>query len=158
MAVSTPAVRRLETLDIPFQVLTYAFDATEGELGRHAAAALGIEPDAMFKTLMVAVDQSPVCAVIPVARTVALKTVARHFGGKRASMFSREALLRQTGYTVGGISPIAQKKPCPVLFDATILTLSKICINGGKRGVVLRLAPRDALVATSGETVPICAD
>lgn len=158
MAVTTPAVRRLETLGIYFETLTYAFDGTEGGLGRHAATTLGIEPDAIFKTLMVTIDHRPVCAVLPVARTLAMKAIAKHFGGKRAGMFPREALTRQTGYSIGGISPIAQKKSCPVLFDFSALTLSNIYINGGKRGVVLRLAPLDALIATGGEILPICTD
>ncbi|WP_084627453.1 YbaK/EbsC family protein [Sediminimonas qiaohouensis] len=156
MAATTPAVRRLETLGIHFEILRHPFDGSQDELGLHAATALGIQPGALFKTLMITADRHPACAVLPVDRRLSMKALARHLGARRAALFPREGLLRQTGYNIGGISPIAQRRPCPVLFDASILSLTRICINGGKRGIVLRLAPQDALVATSGSTSHIC--
>lgn len=158
MATATQATRRLESLGIAFERLTYDYDSTESDIGGQAARALGIPPDAMFKTLMIDAEGRSYCAVLPVTRSLSLPALARQVGAKRAALAARDAAERQTGYRIGGISPIAQKRPCPVLVDSALLALDQAYLNGGKRGLVIRLAPQDLLRATEGVTAAICKD
>ena len=147
MSKTTRATLALTRLGIKFTLHTYDYDPDADRIGLQAAAALGIAPRRMLKTLMAEVDGKPVCVVIPSDREVSMKKLAAAFGGKAANMIRPADAERLTGYHVGGISPFAQKKRVPVAIDNSALTETSIYLNGGQRGLQIELDPNDAVRA-----------
>lgn len=158
MSTQTQATRALSGTGTVFRVLEYEYVAGQDQIGLHAAAAIGAEPARVFKTLMVEVDGRPACAVIPSDRSLSMKRVAAAFGGKSAAMMDPKKAERLTGFHTGGISPFGQKRPAPVLFDATVSDWDEVILNGGKRGMMIGLAPEGALAAAGARAVALCAD
>src|SRR3954469_7071098 len=113
MPKSTRATLALEKLGVTFTLHAYDYDPDADSIGLQAAAALGIAPSRMLKTLMAEVDGKPVCVIIPSDREVSMKKLAAAFHGKTAKMMRPADAERLTGYHVGGISPFAQKKRVP---------------------------------------------
>ena len=150
MSTATPATRALEAAKVVFERIEYEYVAGQDKIGLHAAAAIGADPAEVLKTLMVEVDGKPACAVIPSDQTLSMKKVAAAFGGKTAAMMPPDKAERLTGFHTGGISPFGQKKRVPVAFEATALGVERIVLNGGKRGLMVRLAPEDALAVSGG--------
>lgn len=152
----TRATELLTARGTDFEVLEYEIEsnAVEPSLGEAAAAALGVPPEASFKTLIAEVDGSPVCAVVPVTHSLSLKALAAAAGGKRATMASVALAERVTGYVTGGISPLGQTQALPIFLDATLTNQSDAYISAGKRGLELRLASGDLVDATAGTLVP----
>ena len=142
MSHATPATRALDLARQPYRLHDYAYDPAAVNIGQHAAAALGVEPARMFKTLMVALDGRPACAILPVERELSLKRLAAALGGKHAAMLAVAEAERITGYRVGGISPFGRKKRVPVALDASALAHASIVCNGGQRGLMIELAPQ----------------
>ncbi len=147
MSKTTLATLALTRLGIKFTLHTYDYDPDADRIGLQAAAALGIAPRRMLKTLMAEVDGKPVCVVIPSDREVSMKKLAAAFGGKAANMIRPADAERLTGYHVGGISPFAQKKRVPVAIDHAALTETSVYLNGGQRGLQIELHPNDAVRA-----------
>ena len=159
MSTATPATRALQSLKIAFEVLEYAYDPGAERIGMQAAAAIGADPARVLKTLMVEVDGKPACAVIPADRSLSMKRVAAAFGGKSAAMMPPDKAERLTGFHTGGISPFGQKRRVPTAFEAdAVAGRDPVVINGGKRGLMLRLAPADALAAAGARAVALAAD
>ncbi len=151
MATGTPATVALTKAGIPFTPREYAHDAAVTGFGLEAAAALGADPDQVFKTLLAEVEGvGLVVAVVPVSGTLDLKALAAAVGGKRAAMAKPEVAERRTGYVVGGISPIGQKTAHPTVVDETAQLWDTVFVSGGRRGFDLELAPDDLLRATGG--------
>ncbi len=148
----TRATQRLTMLGIPFDVHSYRHDARASSYGAEAATALGLAPESVFKTLIASVDGQLTVAVVPVTGQLNLKALAEAVGGKKAEMAQMAAAERATGYVAGGISPIAQRKPLPVVVDSSALELDKVFCSAGQRGLELELAPDDLILAT-GATV-----
>lgn len=122
----------------------YELDRDEGEsYGEAVAAVLGVGSDRLFKTLLAAVDGSPVVAIVPVADRLSLKALARAASGKRAEMIAPAEAERLTGYVTGGISPFGQKRRLPVFVDSSILDHDTIYCSAGLRGLQVELSPRD---------------
>jgi Cys-tRNA(Pro)/Cys-tRNA(Cys) deacylase len=144
MSKTTRATLALARLGVKFALHAYDYDPDADHIGLQAAAALGIEPRRMLKTLMAEVDGKPVCVVVPSDREVSMKKLAAAFGGKTASMMRPADAERLTGYHVGGISPFAQKKRVPVAIEQTTLGETSIYLNGGQRGLQIELDPNDA--------------
>jgi Cys-tRNA(Pro)/Cys-tRNA(Cys) deacylase len=119
-----------------------------GSYGAQAAAALGVPPGRVFKTLVAAVDESLVVAVIPVASQLSLKALADALGGKRAEIAQAEVAERATGYVVGAISPIGQRRRLPVVIDETALDWPSVFCSAGQRGLEVELAPAELVRAT----------
>lgn len=157
MAQATPATKALHALGIAFEVLSYDYDPNADKVGLQAAAALGEPPSRVLKTLIAQVDGSPVCLVLPSDREASMKKVAAACGGKSAAMMPVPAAERLTGYRVGGVSPFGQKKKLPTLVDASASTLALVYVNGGQRGLQVRLAPADLLQATAARAIDIVA-
>ena len=152
----TPAVRALEKADIAFELLEYDYDPDAGEIGMHAAQALGRPPSTVFKTLILALDSGElVCAVIPSDARLNLKAVASAAGSRRADLADPKKAERATGYVVGGISPLGQRKPLRTYLDASASALGEIVVNGGRRGLQIVLKPSDLIAATSAEVSPL---
>jgi len=148
----TPATVALTRAGVAFTLRAYDHDPAAESYGLEAAAALGVEPERVLKTLLVSVDGNLVVGVVPVSGQLDLKAVAAAVGGKRAEMAEPRLAERSTGYVVGGISPVGQRKQLPTVLDASALELETVLVSGGKRGLDLELAPQD-LVRVTGATV-----
>ena len=140
----------LEKTGVAFSVHSYDSDPAAAKVGLQAAEALGASPDEVLKTLMVLVDGKPACVVIPSDREASMKKVAAAFGGKSAQMMPVPEAERLTGYKVGGISPFGQRKAVRTAIEAAAFEHAEVFINGGQRGLQVRLAPGDALAAVGG--------
>lgn len=141
----TPAIELLERTGTAHRVLSYEHDPRAESYGAEAAEVLGLDPARVFKTLLATVDGSEtVVAVLPVAQRLDLKALARAAGGKKATMADPAAAERLTGYVVGGISPLGQRRRLRTFVDATARELAEINVSGGRRGLEVALAP-DAL-------------
>ena len=144
MAKGTPATLALEKAAIAFTIATYDYDPDADRIGLQAAEAMGVPPGIVLKTLMAEVDGKPVCLVVPSDREVSMKKLAAAFGGKSAQMMKPADAERITGYRVGGISPFGQKRRVPTAIEATALDLADVYMNGGRRGLQVRMKPADA--------------
>ncbi|HUJ05375.1 MAG TPA: Cys-tRNA(Pro) deacylase [Streptosporangiaceae bacterium] len=154
-ARGTRATEQLTRLGIAFRVHPYASDHSGEAYGTQAAAALGVPPERVFKTLVASVDGRLAVAVVPVAGQLSLKALADAAGGKKAEMAQPADAERATGYVVGGISPIAQRRRLPVFVDATALDYDTVFCSAGQRGLQLELAPADLIRVTSAVIAPI---
>ncbi|HXH45395.1 MAG TPA: Cys-tRNA(Pro) deacylase [Bradyrhizobium sp.] len=144
MAKGTPATIAVQRLGLAHTLHEYTYDPNAERVGLQAAEALGEDPGRVLKTLMLLIDGKPACAILPSDRELALKKVAAAFGGKSAAMMPPAQAERLTGYVVGGISPFGQKKRVPVAIEAAALEHDRVYLNGGRRGLQIRLSPRDA--------------
>ena len=157
MSKTTPATRALEAAGADFTLHTYAYDPSADRIGLQAAQALGADPATVLKTLMAEVDGKPVCVVLPSDREVAMKALAKAFGGKAAQMMKPADAERLTGFVVGGISPFGQKRRVPTCVEQTALAHPLVYINAGQRGLQVRLAPGDAVTALEAITAAVVA-
>lgn len=155
MSKSTPATLAAQKAGIAFTLHAYDYDPEAESIGLQAAAALGEPPARVLKTLMTEVDGKPVCVVLPADREVSMKKLAAAAGGKSAAMMRVPDAERMTGYRVGGISPFGQKKRVPTLVEAAALTEPHVFVNGGQRGLQIRLAPADLLAALAAKAAVI---
>lgn len=155
--VSTPALKFLAALGAEVSLHPYAYDPGADAVGLAAAAALGLDPALVLKTLMVEVDGKPACCVIPADRQLSMKRVAAAFGGKQAVMMPPAKAERLTGYHVGGISPFGQKRRVPTALEEASATAAKVWINAGQRGLLLGITPDDALRALEASARPLVA-
>lgn len=144
MARSTRATKALEKAGVPFAVHTYDYDPNADQIGLQAAAALGESPDRVLKTLMVLVDGKPACAILASDREVSMKRLAASLDGKAATMMKPADAERVSGFKVGGISPFGQSRPPRAVIDADAMKHELVFINGGQRGLQIRLSPQDA--------------
>lgn len=158
MSTATPATRALEAAKVAFARIEYDYVAGLEKIGLHAAQAIGAAPGEVLKTLMLEVDGKPACAVIPSDRSLSMKRVAAAFGGKAAAMMAPDKAERLSGFHTGGISPFGQKRRVPVAFEETALGVDRIVVNGGKRGLMVRLRPADALAVSGGVARALLAD
>jgi Cys-tRNA(Pro)/Cys-tRNA(Cys) deacylase len=120
-----------------------------------AAVALGVEPGRVFKTLLVDADGSFAVGIVPVDSQLDLKALATALGVKRLRMADPAQAERVTGYVVGGISPVGQKRQLPTVLDESAEAYSTVLVSGGKRGFDIELAPADLVAVTRGLTAPI---
>ena len=150
----TPAVRSIERAGLRFQLLEYDYDRSADEIGLQAAQALGRPPSTVFKTLVVALDSGElICAIIPSDARLNLKAIALAAGAKKAELSDPKKAERTTGYIVGGISPLGQRKRLRTFIDASAVALNEIVVNGGRRGLQIVLRPADLILATSAVVV-----
>jgi Cys-tRNA(Pro)/Cys-tRNA(Cys) deacylase len=150
----TPAVRALERAGVAFELLEYDYDPAADEIGMQAAQALGRPASTVFKTLIVALDSGElVCAMIASDARLNLKAIAAAAGARKADLADPRKAERSTGYVVGGISPLGQRKPLRMFIDASAPALDEIVVNGGRRGLQIVLRPEDLIVATSAVVV-----
>jgi Cys-tRNA(Pro)/Cys-tRNA(Cys) deacylase len=151
----TPATVALTRAGIPFTTHPYEHDPAAPSYGMEAAEALGLDPDRVLKTLFVDVDGRLVVGIVPVSRQLDLKAVAAAAGGKRATMADPLVAERATGYVVGGISPLGQKRAHPTVLDESALSHDSVYVSGGRRGLDLGLAPQDLVRLTQARVAPI---
>ncbi len=150
----TPAVKALEKAGVAFRLHQYKAGDSDLGWGEEAAAAMGVDPACVFKTLIAKLQggaaQGYVVAVVPVSLMLDLPAVARVFGAKKAMMSEPDAATRMTGYVLGGISPFGQKRRLPLALDQSAMAFDAIHVSGGRRGVEIEIAPADLLQATAG--------
>lgn len=154
-AGATPATVALERAGVAFTRHSYVHDPAAASYGLEAAEALGLDPAAVFKTLLAELDARLVVGIVPVTGQLDLKALAAAVGGKRAVMAEPAVAERTTGYVVGGISPIGQKKRLPTVLDASALEQARIYVSGGRRGLDLGLDPRDLVRLLDAEVAHI---
>ena len=151
----TPATVALTKAGMTFTTHAYEHDPAAKSYGLEAAEALGLQPEQVFKTLLVEVDGKLSVGVVPVDKQLDLKAVAAALNGKKAAMADPAAAERITGYVVGGISPIGQKRPLPTVVDASAIDHETVYVSGGRRGLDLGLSPADLIKLTSARTASI---
>lgn len=157
MSKITPATRALEAAGIAFTVHTYDYDPDAESIGLQAASALGEDPARVLKTLMALVDGKPVCVIVPSDREVSMKKLAAAASGKSAQMMRPLEAERVTGFKVGGISPFGQRKPVRTVIEQSALVHDQVYINGGQRGLQVRLKPDDARVVLKAVVADVVA-
>jgi Cys-tRNA(Pro)/Cys-tRNA(Cys) deacylase len=155
MSKTTPATLALTKAGVPFTLATYDYDPDADRVGLQAAAALGVEPGRVLKTLMAEVDGKPVCAVVPSDEEVNMKKLAAAFGGKSAHMMKPADAERLTGYKVGGISPFGQKRSVPTCVEELAALYETVLLNGGQRGLQICLKPEDLVAALGGKAADL---
>ena len=158
MALGTPATVALTVAGIPFTPHAYEHDSSTTNFGLEAAAALDLDPEQVFKTLLADVDGRLVVGIVPVTGKLDLKALASAVGGKKAEMADPKLAERKTGYVVGGISPIGQKTSHLTVIDETAELFDTVFVSGGKRGFDIELAPADLLAITAGTFAAIARD
>jgi Cys-tRNA(Pro)/Cys-tRNA(Cys) deacylase len=151
----TPATAALDRAGVAYVVRAYEHDPSAPSFGLEAAAALGVDPARVFKTLLVDTDRGLGVGVVPVDVLLDLKAVAAALGAKRATMADPAVAERTTGYVVGGISPVGQRKALPTVLDDSARQFATVLVSGGKRGLDIELAPEDLLAMTGGRTAAI---
>jgi Cys-tRNA(Pro)/Cys-tRNA(Cys) deacylase len=152
----TQAVRAMEQAGLAFKLLEYDYDPDADAIGLQAAEALGRDPATVFKTLIVALDGGElVCAVIASDARLDLKAIAAAAGAKKAELADPKKAERSTGYVVGGISPLGQRKRLRTFLDASAPALDEIIVNGGRRGLQIVLKPADLIRATAASVVAL---
>ncbi len=157
MSKATRATRMLEQAGIAFTVHAYDYDPDADRIGMQAADALGEPPERVLKTLMALVDGNPVCMIVPSDREVSMKKLAAAFGGKSAQMMKPAEAERMSGYRVGGISPFGQVRRLPTAIEEQSLAHELVFMNGGQRGLQVRLRPREAARLLNAVTAPLVA-
>ena len=155
MSKTTRATLALQQAGVSFTVHAYDYDPNAERIGLQAAEAMGADPSSVLKTLMVLVDNKPACVILPSDREVNLKKLASALGGKAAQMMKPADAERITGYHVGGISPFGQKKRVPTVLEQSALEHGSVFINGGQRGLQVKIDPRDAAAALGAKTAAV---
>ena len=151
----TPATVALTRAGIDFVLRPYEHDPRAQGYGLEAATALGVDPARVLKTLVVSVDRALAVGVVPVAGTLDLKAMARALGASRATMADVAVAERATGYVVGGISPVGQRRAHRTVVDVSALDHATVLVSGGRRGLDVELDPADLVAITSAITAPV---
>jgi len=152
----TPATAALSRAGVDFRLHSYS-SVVGAAYGEEAVAALGLDRDRVFKTLVAAVGEALVVAVVPVSASLDLKALAAAAGGKRASMADVAAAERSTGYVRGGISPLGQRRRLRTVVDDSAAGHQTIFVSAGRRGLEVELAPADLIRLTGAVLAPIAA-
>lgn len=152
----TPAINLLKKLGIAHRVLSYHHDAAAASYGGEAVEQLGLDPAQVFKTLLASTEKNALLvAIVPVSGTLDLKALAAAAGCRKCEMADVEHAQRATGYLVGGISPLGQKKQHRSFLDASAQALPLVHVSAGRRGLEVALAPTDLLRLTAGSYAAI---
>jgi Cys-tRNA(Pro)/Cys-tRNA(Cys) deacylase len=151
----TPATVALTRAKVAFTVHDYEHDPAASSYGGEAAEALGVEARRVFKTLIADIDGTLVVAVVSVAGSLDLKALAGAVGGKKAAMADPALVERTTGYVLGGVSPLGQRKKLRTIIDESALEYKTIFCSAGRRGLEVQLAPVDLVRLTEAGTAAI---
>lgn len=156
---STPAIAVLVGAGIAHELLRFHHDPRSERFGDEAVAELatsvGAAPEQIFKTLVISIPSGLAVAVLPVPSKLSLKAAAAALGAPKATMAERAAAERSTGYVIGGISPLGQRRPLPTVVDSSALRWERVLCSAGKRGWDVALSPRDLVALTDAVTADI---
>lgn len=151
----TPAIKAAEKAKIVFDVHQYEHDPNAAAYGEEAAKVLGVAAQRVFKTLVVSDSKALAVAIVPVASRLNLKACASALKTKRVNMADPRDAERVTGYVVGGISPLGQKKRLRTVLDESALAFSTVFVSAGRRGLEIELAPGDLSKLTTATVSPV---
>lgn len=152
----TPAIDQARKAGIAFEIQEYEHDPNADSYGEEAVVKLGLSPDQVFKTLVVKLDSGALAVgVVPVTGKLNLKQMANAAGAKKATMAEARDVERVTGYVLGGVSPLGQKKRLKTVVDASAESLQTVHVSAGRRGLEIALAPADLVALTGGAFAPI---
>ncbi len=151
----TPAVDAARKAGVEHEVIEYEHDPSHESFGLEAIEVLGLPGEQVFKTLVVEVDGKLAVGVVPVITQLDLKGFAAALGGRKASMAAADAAQRATGYVLGGISPLGQKRRLPCIIDASADALDRMYVSAGRRGLEIALAPADLARLAGATFAPI---
>ena len=153
----TPAVNCAKKAILEFNVHQYEHESGHASYGLEAAEKLAIEAERVFKTLVVKLDAKQlIVAILPVNAMLSMKNVAKACGGRKAEMADKVEVQRSTGYVLGGVSPLAQKKSLKTIIDQSAKQYSTIYVSGGRRGLEIELNPLDLQTLTLALFASIC--
>lgn len=140
----TPAINAAKKAKITYVIHEYVHDAGNEAYGLEAADKLGLSAARVFKTLVVSVDsRTLVVGIVPVSSMLSMKALAKAAGGKKAEMADKQDVMRATGYVLGGVSPLGQKKRLKTVIDASARTFDTVYVSAGRRGLEIELSPAD---------------
>jgi Cys-tRNA(Pro)/Cys-tRNA(Cys) deacylase len=155
----TPAINLLKKKKLPFHIHSYDHDEQHASYGIEAAQKLNVCAQQVFKTLVVELDNEQLAvAVIPVERQLSMKLMAKMLGAKKAMMADKQKVQRITGYVLGGVSPLGQKKRLKTLLDDSAQQYDAIYISAGKRGLEIELAAQTLIDLLAAQYAPLCAE
>jgi Cys-tRNA(Pro)/Cys-tRNA(Cys) deacylase len=155
----TPAVNLVKRRRVAHTLHSYEHDPAVASYGLEAADKLGIPPAQVFKTLVADLDKGElVVAVLPVSSTLSMKRLARTLGGKKAAMADREAAQRATGYVLGGVSPLGQKRRLRTVLDNSAMAHATLFVSAGRRGLEIEISPQDLVQLTDAAISRVCDD
>jgi len=147
----TPAIAAVKQAKVAYRIHEYAHDPGSASYGEEAAHKLGIESARVFKTLVVEMDAKKFAVgIVPVSRQLDLKLFAHVLGAKKAAMADAQDAQRMTGYVLGGISPLGQKRTLATVIDTSATAFDTVFVSAGRRGLEIELAPVDLCALTKG--------
>ena len=153
----TPAINVAKKNNVSHRIHEYSHDESSESYGLEAAEKMGVPEERVFKTLVVTLDNKElVVGVIPVSSMLSMKLIAKAAGAKKAAMAHRSDVERSTGYVLGGVSPLGQKKRLKTIIDSSAKNYSTIYVSAGRRGLEIELSPDDLTKLTSGALAEIC--
>lgn len=154
----TPGINMANKARVAHTVHEYAHDPAAESYGLEAAEKLGVPAGRVFKTLVVSLDGHDLAVgVVPVSSMLGMKQIARAAGAKKASMADKTEVERATGYVLGGVSPLGQKKRLPTFIDASAERFATVYVSAGRRGLEIELDPQDLKALTGGVFADLCA-
>ena len=139
----TPAIKLLKKQKIPHTIHEYKHDSSVHSYGEEAAQKMGVDPKSVFKTLVVQSDKMMAVGIVPVISTLNLKSMAKALGVKKVAMADPKNVENTTGYILGGVSPLGQKKRLKTLIDESAFEYESIFVSAGKRGLEVEVNPQD---------------
>ena len=153
----TPGINVAKKNKISHRVHEYPHDESSESYGLEAAEKMGVPVEKVFKTLVVSLDNGElVVGVIPVSSMLSMKLIAKAAGAKKAVMAEKSDVERSTGYVLGGVSPLGQKKRLKTIIDSSARNYATVYVSAGRRGLEIELSPDDLAKITSGEIAEIC--
>jgi len=153
----TPAIIAAKKNKVSHKIHEYSHDESSQSYGLEAAEKMGVAAERIFKTLVVSLDSKElVVGVIPVSSMLSMKLIAKATGAKKAAMADKSDVERSTGYVLGGVSPLGQKKRLRTIIDSSAESYSTIYVSAGRRGLEIELSPDDLSTLTRGAMADIC--
>lgn len=152
----TPAIKFLQKAKVNFKTHEYSHDPAAESYGLEAAEKMGVNATCVFKTLVIILDTKDYAvAVIPVSDMLSLKHIAKAAGAKKAAMADKLDVERITGYVLGGVSPLGQKKYLKTFIDESAQCCSSVFVSAGRRGMEIELSPQDLQYQTKAIFAPL---
>lgn len=153
----TPGINVAKKSKVSYRLHEYSHDESSESFGLEAAEKMGVPEERVFKTLVVSIDgKELVVGVIPVSSMLSMKLIAKAVGAKKAVMADKNAVERSTGYVLGGVSPLGQRKRLKTIIDSSAKNHSTVYVSAGRRGLEIELSPDDLTKLTNGARAEIC--